>query len=141
LGRRLNGHLSVQIRGPKDLIPLVQHYAMQPQEHFLSISLNGAHEILQIRVVGVGGLNRTMIQPREIFVDALKERACAIILCHNHPSNSCKPSDEDVETTRQLLEAAGYIGISILDHIIVTKSGYYSFRESHELFQTWGISF
>jgi DNA repair protein RadC len=134
LGRRFNGHLLMPIRNPKDIIPLVQHYTMQPQEHFLSVSLNGAHEILQIRVAAVGTVNRTMIQPREIFSDAIKERAAAIILCHNHPSSSCFPSEEDVDTTRQLLEAAKYVGIKILDHIIVTKNAYFSFREKKLLF-------
>jgi DNA repair protein RadC len=134
LGRRFNGHLSMPIKNPKDLIPLVQHYTMQSQEHFLSISLNGAHEILQISVAGVGIINRTMIQPREIFVAAVKERACAIILCHNHPSNSCEPSQEDIETTKRLLKAAEIIGIKILDHIIVTKTNYFSFREHKLLF-------
>jgi DNA repair protein RadC len=134
LGCRFNGHLLMPIRNPKDIIPLVQHYTMQPQEHFLSISLNGAHEILQIRIVAVGTINRTMIHPREIFSDAIKERAAAIILCHNHPSSSCFPSEEDIETTKQLLEAAKCIGIKILDHIIVTKNAYFSFREKKLLF-------
>jgi DNA repair protein RadC len=134
LGRRFNGHLLMPIRNPKDIIPLVQHYTMQPQEHFLSISLNGAHEILQIHVASVGTINRTIIQPREIFVNAIKERAAALILCHNHPSSSCSPSKEDVETTKQLLEASKYIGINILDHIIVTQNAYFSFREKKLLF-------
>jgi DNA repair protein RadC len=133
-GRRFNGHLRMPIRNPKDIIPLVQHYTMQPQEHFLSVSLNGAHEILQIRVAAVGTVNRTMIQPREIFSDAIKERAAALILCHNHPSSSCFPSEEDIETTKQLLEAAKYVGIRILDHIIVTQNAYFSFREKKLLF-------
>jgi DNA repair protein RadC len=134
LGRRFSGHLLMPIRNPKDIIPLVQHYTMQPQEHFLSISLNGAHEILQIHVASVGTINRTMIHPREIFSDALKERAAALILCHNHPSSSCFPSDEDIETTKQLLEASKYVGINILDNIMVTQNDYFSFREKKLLF-------
>jgi DNA repair protein RadC len=134
LGRRFNGHLLMPIRNPKDIISLVQHYTMQPQEHFLSVSLNGAHEILQIHVAAVGTINRTMIHPREIFSDAIKERASALILCHNHPSSSCFPSEEDIETTKQLLEAAKYVGIKILDHIVVTKNAYFSFREKKLLF-------
>jgi DNA repair protein RadC len=134
LGRRFSGHLLMPIRNPKDIIPLVQHYTMQPQEHFLSISLNGAHEILQIRIVAIGTVNRTMIQPREIFSDAIKERAAAIILCHNHPASSCFPSEEDIETTKQLLDAAKCVGIKILDHIIVTQNAYFSFREKKLLF-------
>ncbi|MDR3284979.1 MAG: DNA repair protein RadC [Treponema sp.] len=134
LGRRFNGHVLMKINTPLDLIPLVQHYTMQPQEHFLSISLNGAHEILQIRVVGVGTLNHSMIHPREIFVEAVKERACALILCHNHPSNTREPSPEDIETTKRLIDAGQIIGIRILDHIIVTKDNYFSFREENVLF-------
>jgi DNA repair protein RadC len=115
-------------------VPFVQHYAVQPKEHFISVTLNGAHEILQIRLVTVGTVNRTLIHPREIFSDAIKDRACAIILCHNHPSGSSMPSNEDIETTRQLYKASKVIGINILDHIIVTRTDFYSFREHNKVF-------
>ena len=136
LGRRYNSHRGVVIRTPCDFVPLVQNYALQSKEHFLCASLNGAHEILELRVVSVGTVNRTMIHPREVFVDVIKDRAAAVILCHNHPSGTLTPSQEDIAATRQLLSASEHLGIQILDHIIVSTNGYYSFVEQGLLFET-----
>ena len=130
LGRRLNAYTLAPIKNPRDIVPYVQHYAMQPNEHFICVSLNGAHEILQIRHVSEGTANRTLIHPREIFSDAVKERACSVIVCHNHPSGSCKPSKDDIETTRRIFDAAKILGINILDHIIITRTDFFSFRTS-----------
>jgi DNA repair protein RadC len=135
LGRRFHGHLAATVGKPADLVPLVQHYTLEPQEHFLSVLLNGAHEVVQIRVVAIGLVNRSMVHPREVFSDAVRERAAAIILCHNHPSGNSTPSQEDVDTTKSLLDASKYLGIPILDHLIVTKSGYFSFLEHQMLFE------
>jgi DNA repair protein RadC len=96
--------------------------------------LNGAHEILHIRLVTVGTANQTLIHPREVFAEAIKDRACAIIVCHNHPANSCVPSQEDIEITEQIYEASKVIGIKILDHIIITRKSHYSFREHGKVF-------
>jgi DNA repair protein RadC len=134
LGRRLNAYTLAPIKKPEDLVPFVQHYVMQPKEHFIAVTLNGAHEILQIRIVSVGTVNKTLIHPREIFTDAIKDHASAIILCHNHPSGSCEPSSEDIATTEQLLEASKVIGIHIIDHIILTRKEFFSFREHHVVF-------
>jgi DNA repair protein RadC len=86
LGRRFYGSQSVRIGAAGDVYPLVRHYASLKQEQFLCLSLNGAHEVLAIRVVTIGLLNRTMVHPREVFADPLADRAAAIIICHNHPS-------------------------------------------------------
>ncbi|MDR1785947.1 MAG: DNA repair protein RadC [Spirochaetaceae bacterium] len=135
LGRRLNSHTFAPIKKPQDLVPYVQHYVMQPKEHFISVTMNGAHEILHIRIVSVGTVNKTLIHPREIFADAIKDRASAIILCHNHPSGACTPSKDDIVTTEQLFEASKVIGIHILDHIILTRKEFFSFREHNMVFE------
>lgn len=136
LGRRRNNHLRAPIRTPSDVVPFVRNYAVSHKEHFLLITLNGGHEIIQIHVVSVGTLNKTLIHPREIFSEAIKENAAAIIVCHNHPSGNSNPSDDDIETTRILLSAAQIIGIQLLDHIIVDCENYYSFMEHKLLFCT-----
>ncbi|MCR5606523.1 MAG: DNA repair protein RadC [Treponema sp.] len=133
-GRRKNCHIKALIKQPKDVIPFVKHYAMQDKEHFLCISLNGAHEIIQIRVVSVGCINQTLIQPREVFADAIMEHASAIILCHNHPSGNVNPSQEDIKTSKILYEASKLLGINILDHIIIGIEKYYSFLEHSLIF-------
>ena len=106
---------------------------MQNQEHFLCITLNGGHEILQIRVVSVGTINQTIVHPREIFSEALIQNAAAIIVAHNHPSGNCQPSDQDIKTTQTLLQCSDFLGINLLDHIIFSRTSYYSFIEHNML--------
>ena len=118
-----------RIQKPRDILPLISHYAERKQECLLSLSLNGAHEILSIRVVSVGLVNRTVVHPREVFADPLTERAAALIVAHNHPSGSLNPSTEDGEVTTRLKQAGGILGIPMLDHIIFTVDGYFSFLE------------
>ena len=122
-----------KIETPADLLPHVRHYADRKQEHFLCASINGANEILNIRVVSVGLIDRTPVHPREVFADALTDRASAIIVAHNHPSGGLEPSPHDIEVTAQLKEAGAVIGIGLLDHIIFNRSDYYSLLESGRL--------
>ena len=129
LGKRRTCHLGAHIKSPCDVIPFVNHYAMNDKEHFLAVTLNGGHNIIQIHVVSVGTTNRTIIHPREVFGEAIRENATAIILCHNHPSGHTYPSPEDIETTNNLIEASKIIGIPVLDHIIIDCNSYFSFKE------------
>lgn len=132
-GRRQNMHYGRQILKPADIIPFVQHYSMQQKEHFISITLNGAHEIIKIQPISVGTINRTVVHPREVFAGAVQDMAAAVIVCHNHPSGNCEPSNEDIQTTNRLIMAGNYLGIKILDHIIITRTAYYSFKEHNLL--------
>ena len=129
LGQRLNKKPEVTINKPCDIIPYVQHYAIQKKEHFIAVTLNGSRELLSIRVICTGSGNMAIINPSEIYSEALKEYASAIILCHNHPSGIASPSEEDIKTTERLSKAAGILGIAMLDHIIITKDSYFSFLE------------
>ena len=133
-GRRRNSYKNAVIKSPKDVIPFVQMYSIQTREHFICITLNGGHEIIQIRIVSIGTVNRTLVHPREIFSEALMEHAAAIIVCHNHPSGNCEPSDEDIKTTQMLLNASEIVGIPLLDHIIIDRHTYFSFLERGVLF-------
>ena len=134
LGRRRSSHLRARIISPRDLLPFVTNYAISKKEHFLAITLSGSNEIIQIHVVSVGTVTRTLIHPREIFAEAIRETASSIIVCHNHPSGDCSPSKEDIETTKLLLNASEILGISLLDHIIIDCDDYYSFMEHGVLF-------
>lgn len=129
LGRRKNAYLRAVIKKPCDIVPYIQHYSIQPKEHFICATINGAHELLNIRVVSIGTINRTLIHPREIFADAVAERASGIICCHNHPYGPCQPSNADCESTEMLRQAAQILGIAFLDHIIITRDSYFSFLE------------
>ena len=123
----------VKIRHPQDVLPIIRHYADRKREHFLSISLNGAHELIQTRVVSIGTVNRTFVHPREVFSDPLLDRAAAVIVAHNHPSGNTEPSREDMDITHRLRESAEVLGIDLLDHIVFCVNTYYSFLEHEQL--------
>jgi len=129
LARRRLIKESIVIQKAQDVLPLILHIADKKQEYFLCLSLNGANEVVGNRIVTVGLLNKNQVHPREVFVDAISDRAASIILAHNHPSGVLKPSPNDIATTKQLVEAGKILGISVLDHLIVTKKGYLSFKE------------
>ncbi len=126
--RRLFRDLVV-VRNVQDVLPLISNIADKKQENFICISLNGANEVIGNRVVTVGLLNSTQIHPREVFADVISDRAAAVMLAHNHPSGILKPSSDDIVMTKQMVEAGRILGISVLDHIIITKKGYLSLKK------------
>ena len=95
----------LKISFPPDILPLIRHFADRKQEHFLCVSLNGANEVIQTRVVSVGLVNKTQVHPREVFADPITDRASAVIVAHNHPAGGTSPSQEDREVTQQLKSA------------------------------------
>jgi DNA repair protein RadC len=133
LGRRRFPAMKTRIIHPESAFPLIQHYGDRLQEHFIRISLNGAHEVISIGVVSIGLVNRTIVHPREVFADPIRERSTAVIVAHNHPSGNLQPSREDREITVRLKEAGAILGISLLDHLIFSSGGFYSFLEHDEL--------
>ncbi len=80
-------------------------------------------------VVGMGSLNSLQITPKEIFSHALQTPCASLVIVHNHPSNDPAPSDDDIRFTRRIHEAGEVMAIPLLDHVIISKSGYFSFRE------------
>lgn len=129
LARRYLVQDSVKIAKPQDVLPLLADIIAKQQEHFVCISLNGANEVIEKRIVTVGLLNKTQVHPREVFADVITDRAAAVIFAHNHPSGELRPSNEDLALQKQLHEAGKILGIKILDHLIVSKKGYVSFQE------------
>lgn len=115
------------VRTPEELLPLIRHYADREQEHFLSIPVNGAHEVIGIYVVSIGLVNRTLVHPREVFRPALQHSAAALLCAHNHPSGHLDPSEEDHDITLRLIRAGTLLGIPLLDHLIFSGKRYYSF--------------
>lgn len=118
-----------RISHPSDVVPHLAPYINERQEHFLTITVNGAHEVIKIHVTSIGLLNRTIVHPREVFYAAITDNAAAIILAHNHPSGNLTPSVEDREVTNRLRQAGGILGIPVLDHVIISTNGHYSFLE------------
>src|SRR4030042_2893939 len=114
---------------PEDILPHIAYLKDKRQEHFVCITLNGAGEVLGIRTITLGLLNHSLVHPREVFADAITDRAASIICVHNHPSGSLEPSSQDIAITNQLREAGLLLGIQMIDHIIVSKKGHLSLRE------------
>ena len=133
LARRLGRPPHHRVSSPGDLVPRLLHWADRPQEVFLTITLNGAQEVLNIRPITIGLLNRTLIHPREVFAPALEDRAASILLAHTHPSGTLDPSREDREATTRLAQAGKLLGVEVLDHLIFAATGYYSFRENGDV--------
>jgi len=98
-------------------------------EVFAVVFLNRANKINHFEVISEGGITGTVADPRVILKKALEEDAVSIILCHNHPSGSLKPSRADEELTSKIKEAAKYFDIKVLDHMIVSDAGYFSFAD------------
>jgi DNA repair protein RadC len=98
-------------------------------EVFAVLFLNRANKINHFQIVSEGGMTGTVADPRIILKRALEEDAVSLILCHNHPSGSLKPSRADEELTQKIKEAAKYFDIKVLDHLIVSEDGYYSFAD------------
>ncbi len=122
-----------KIKEPYQIMPLLWHYGDRKQEHFLVVSLNAAGEVITTRVVTIGLINQTQIHPREVFWQAITDRASSVILAHNHPSGNTQPSKQDQQITKELQQAGEILGIKVLDHIIFTQQEYYSFLEHHKL--------
>jgi len=119
----------IQIKEARDVLPFVNEIRDKRQEYFVCLSLNGAHEVIENRVVTVGLLDSNQVHPREVFADPLVDRAAAVIFAHNHPSGNPSPSPEDIALTKRLVDAGKLLGINVLDHLIVTKRGYLSLKQ------------
>jgi len=119
---------TVRIATAEDVLPLVADIAGKPQEHFVCLSLNGANELIEKRIITIGLLDNSPVHPREVFADAIGDRAASVIFAHNHPAGDPNPSDADLRMHDQLTEAAKILGLRVLDHVIVTRSGHFSFQ-------------
>ena len=129
---------SVKVSCPADSYAALKRFTRKRQEHFIVLTLDGSHSIIGIRIVSIGLVNRTVVHSREVFTWAIKDNSVAIILAHNHPSGKVDPSPEDREITQRLVQAGQIVGIEVLDHLIISKLGYFSFLE-HGLLEKYDI--
>ncbi len=136
LGKRFFGVRERHVSCPADAWQLVRHFDDRKQERFLCCTLNGAHDVIAVRVVTIGLVNRTIVHPREIFSEAVADRACAIFVAHNHPSGRLEPSLEDKEITDRLKSAGDILGIPLIDHIVFSHEAFTSMVETGMLMVT-----
>jgi DNA repair protein RadC len=127
--------LGQPIRGPEDV---QRHFRIRlsglRRESFHVLLLDGRHRLISADEVSVGTLTASLVHPREVFREAIRSAAAALVLVHNHPSGDPSPSAEDRTVTKRLRSAGQLLGIRVLDHVIVTATRYFSFREEGEPF-------
>ena len=125
----------VSIKSPNDVAGFLSPLQHAAEELFVAIHLNAKNEIMGLHEVSHGTLSASLVHPREVFKAALLANSFAIIVCHNHPSGSSVcPSPEDIDTTRQLVDAGKLLGVGVIDHLIVgprSRQNFYSIRENH----------
>jgi len=129
LSRRYLIRSNRRITSAEEVYEELLEYGAKKQEHFLTITLDGASHITSTRTVFIGTLNQSMVHPREVFADAIGDRAAGVIVAHNHPSGTLEASRADIQITQRLKEVGKLTGIELLDHVILSRDGYYSFSE------------
>ncbi len=133
LGRRLyqrNNGVTI-LRNAKDVFDYLLDMRNLPKEHLRGIYLNTHNRVIHDEVISIGTINSNIVHPREVFRPAIQYGAAALILAHNHPSGIAEASHMDIEITDQLISAGKIIGISVLDHVIITKNKFISINANY----------
>jgi DNA repair protein RadC len=121
------------LRTQQDIVARLDEIRNRQQEHFVALSLDGGQRLIAQRTITIGTLDTVLAHPREVFSDPIVDRAASIIVAHNHPSGEAKPSTKDTILTQQLAASGQLLGIPLRDHLIVTRTEVYSFRQHHLL--------
>lgn len=133
LGKRLaayTGRDRTRIRGAEDVANLLMvQFKDYENEHFKCLLLNTKNDLVKVVDVSHGGLDGAMAVPRDVFRQAVRESANAVIVCHNHPSGDPQPSRDDMALTKRLTESGDLLGVRVLDHIVFGDGRYVSFKE------------
>lgn len=133
IGRRAGlankGDMAV-VEEPRDVAEMLAFLVDEKREHFYAVLLNSANEVMRKALIHIGTLTMSIVGPREIFREAVREGASTIIVAHNHPSGDPTPSPEDIEVTKQLVQAGKLLDIPVLDHIIIGRIGGSAVHES-----------
>jgi DNA repair protein RadC len=132
IGRRFSTHTpsykSKELTDPKKVYQLIKSKLKDyHKEHFYIIILNSRN--WSVAEVSIGSLNASIVHPREVFAEAIKNKAASVIFVHNHPSGDPEPSEDDLEITKRLVDGGKILGIEVVDHVIVAKDKFVSFKE------------
>jgi len=123
-GKKCNIYLK-----PRDVWEELRDIRENKKEHFVAFYLDTRNQEIKRDIVSIGTLNYNLVHPREVFEPAVRNLAAGIILAHNHPSGCLEPSDEDLSLNKRLVQAGKLLGIEVLDHVIVTKEAFASFKQ------------
>lgn len=137
LGKRMKQSTvmrKAKLSSPNDVVTFFSAELIESKvEKFIAVLLNTKNEVINWEVISIGSLNASIVHPREVFNRAIKRSAASLIVVHNHPSGHIDPSREDINITKRLFEAGQLIGIPLIDHIIIGRDKYYSFKEENQL--------
>jgi DNA repair protein RadC len=117
---RLGSERSAELLSGKDIWNLCADFRSSKKEHMVAFYLDTQQKLIERRVISVGTLDASLLHPREVFEPALQLSAAGVVLAHNHPSGNLEPSDEDIAITKRIAEAGDLLGITLVDHIIVS---------------------
>ena len=126
-----------KVESPADIAKIMravlrsEHENDRMKEHFWAIGLNARNVIQYIELVSLGTLTASLVHPRELFRLAVMKSVNSIIIVHNHPSGDCEPSEADLEITHRLRKAGEILDVEVVDHIIISKNSFMSFKEEH----------
>ena len=118
------------IKNPQSVVKAIRASIKdKAKEHFKLILLDTRNKIIGISTISIGTLNASLVHPREIFKEAIIHNSASVVLAHNHPSGDPEPSEEDLTITKRLVKSGKILGIEVIDHIIIGKTGFSSFKE------------
>lgn len=121
------------LTSPQQLAASLQYLSKYAQERVVALYLNARNHVIYQATISVGTVNSALIHPREVFAPAIEHKAASVILAHNHPSQDARPSEEDIIVTGRLVAAGELLDIPLLDHLIVTATGWTSFKQEQLL--------
>lgn len=136
---RLDKNQKIQVTGPHDIFEIMRRILLREnklgrqKEHFWVIGLATSNKIMYIELVALGSISASIVNPLEVFSLAAQKKSPHIILVHNHPGESLKPSKEDIELTKKIVRGGKILHIDVLDHLLITTEGYYSFEEEGKM--------
>jgi DNA repair protein RadC len=131
----------IRVLNSEDIYSVMQRILMREnkiernKEHFWIIGLATNNRILYIELISLGTISSTPVQPMEVFSIALQKRTVKIVLVHNHPAGSMRPSEEDKDITDRLIQVGLFLNIPVIDHLIINEKTYYSFNDSNLLYE------
>ena len=134
LGRRVFTGKKTELKQmlyPEDVFNSLKDIRESRKEHFVVFYLDSRNQEIKREIVSIGTINSSIVHPREVFEGAVKHLASNVLVAHNHPSGELKASEKDIAVTERLRDSGILLGITLLDHIIVTKDGYLSLREEN----------
>jgi DNA repair protein RadC len=133
LARRHLVQSAEPLRTQHDILGRLADLRTRQQEYLVALTLDGGQRLIAQRTITIGTLETVLAHPREVFADAIADRAASVIVAHNHPSGEVQPSLKDITLTQQLAAAGHLLGVELYDHIILTKTAQFSFRQHHML--------